>query len=70
MRKKAIDELSSMRGKTGRSRTLNDWLFRPGKGRSGFGVWSSDGKMLATHKRRAVLEEYYSGMEIKRLEDV
>lgn len=57
----------SMCGKAGKSRLLNDWLFKPGKGRKGFGVFDENGDMLATHEKSEVLEKWYRGMRIERL---
>jgi hypothetical protein len=64
-----LDPTRSQRGKCGRSRGMADSLFRPGRGRSGFGAWDADGRLLATHTRREVLEEWYGGMRIGRLDD-
>jgi hypothetical protein len=56
------------RGGTGYSRSLNDRIFKPGKGRSGWGAWDKEGRLLATQTDRKVLELWYPGSRIERLE--
>lgn len=55
------------RGRTGYSRSLNDKIFKPGTGRKGFGAFTPDGRMLATHTSESVLREWYRELRIERL---
>lgn len=55
------------RGRTGYSRSLNDKIFKPGTGRKGFGAFTADGRMLATHTSEAVLRGWYRDLRIERI---
>jgi hypothetical protein len=60
--------VSTERGRTGYSRSLNDKIFKPGTGRKGFGAWTDDGRLLATQTNESVLREWYPDCRIERLE--